>query len=149
MDLMWFYYHIFSLIHYQLCPIKEVTITQINNTDCMYTACVVAGDMFTVGGINATVSDYFRRTQISHKSNSHLKILGAITLTWSKRRTQNPPKITHHYTKLSRHSDLAPGFVGPCTTQTSIRLMKAQQYSYILQGATRTDWNMKCSIKHM
>jgi len=34
--------HIYMLIHYQLCPAKEVATTQVNYMDSMYTACVVA-----------------------------------------------------------------------------------------------------------
>jgi len=42
MGLMSFYYHMFMLIHYQLCPAKEVAITQVKYKDIIYTARVVA-----------------------------------------------------------------------------------------------------------
>jgi hypothetical protein len=62
--------------------------------------------MLTVGSVNVTASDYFRIAQFSQKSKSHLKILGARTVTWIKRHIENP-QILGNATQPSRHGDLA------------------------------------------
>jgi len=100
--MMWFYCHIFMLIHYQLCPAKEVAITQVNCKDSMYIARVLATCWRYAVYMQQQVT-IFRKTQISQKSSSSLKFLGARTVTWSKRQAENPQILgttTHTYTHI-------------------------------------------------
>jgi hypothetical protein len=57
---------------------------------------------------------YTRGAQISPKSSSHLKILGAGQNTWIKFHTEDPQNIRwRHSTKLRPRDDTAPGVYAP------------------------------------
>jgi hypothetical protein len=58
----------------------------------------------------AVLTALIRNAQISQKSRSHIRILGARRVMWSKFIVRTHK---YHYTKFTQHSDLVPGICAP------------------------------------